>query len=478
MAVDFTTNIEHIVVLMLENRSFDHMCGWFGRGDGLTAALSNREDPSDPASPEIKVNRNAAYAGDLDIDPSHSVLDVNEQLFGTGAVPDPPVANNSGYVSNYAKQPNNTVAGARAIMNAFDPAKLPVLETLAREFVLCDRWFGSVPGQTWPNRFYVHAATSGGFADNQVRDYPFRTIYDALADAGYDWAIYFHDFPQSLTMASLRKEAFRPRFKFMPQLFLDLKTGNLPAYSFIEPRYFDLLRWKANDQHPPHDVRLGEHLIADIYESLRTSSAWESSLFIVLWDEHGGIYDHVSPPAAVNPDGLSSIDPPFGFDRLGTRVPALVISPLVQKGVVSSKVYDHTSVIATVRQLFGGLGAPLTQRDLSANPLGHLLQATTRTDTPKTLVRPPEPTADAFHADGAIATMTVEHVTADMAAGLASPAPLSEFQVSLIEAANDMRSTQSPRAGVLSLARPVGSEHEGAVHVRDIAAGLFEPPRS
>ena len=475
MAVDFITNIEHIIVLMLENRSFDHMCGWFGRGDGLTPNMSNREDPADPASLEVKVNRNAAYLGDLTIDPSHAVMDVNEQLFGTAVVPDPPVASNSGYVSNYAKQPGNTIAGAHTIMNAFDPAKLPVLDTLSSEFVLCDRWFASVPGQTWPNRFFVHAATSGGFADNKVRDYTFPTIYDSLEAAGYDWAIYFHDFPQSLTLSSLRKESYRPRFKFAPQFFLDLKTGNLPAYSFIEPRYFDFLRWKATDQHPPHDVRLGEHLIADVYEALRKSSAWESSILIVLYDEHGGIHDHVSPPTAANPDGLSSVNPPFAFDRLGIRVPAIIISPLVKKGVVESTVYDHTSIIATARQLFGGLGAPLTQRDLNANTFGHLLQATTRTDAPMTLTRPPEPTADAFLADSANATMTADHVATDMAAGMASSAPLSEFQESLVEAANDLQSTQPPRAGVVNLARVVRNEHDGAVHVRDIAARVFEP---
>ncbi len=313
----------------------------------------------------MPATRDAAYVGDLTIEPGHALLDVNEQLFASVVEPDPPVATNSGFVWNYARQQGNTLAGARRVMHAFDPARLPVLSTLAREFVLCDRWFASVPGPTWPNRFFTHAGTSGGFADNQFRDYQFQTIYHRLDREHHDWAIYFHDFPHAYTLASLRTPKFAPHFRFAKQFFLDLKHGRLPAYSFIEPRYFDFLRWKANDLHPPHDVRLGEHLVADIYEALRKSSAWDSSLFIVLFDEHGGLYDHVPPPAAINPDGKDSTSPPFRFQRLGPRVPAVVISPWVRQGVVDSTVFDHTSVIASVRELFG-LGGPLTDRDGAA----------------------------------------------------------------------------------------------------------------
>jgi phospholipase C len=467
------TRIKHVVVLMFENRSFDHMCGWFGRGDGLGPGTFNLEDPVTPGSPAVPATRDAAYVGDLTIEPGHALLDVNEQLFASVVEPDPPIATNSGFVWNYARQAGNTPAGARRVMRAFDPGSLPVLSTLAREFVLCDRWFASVPGPTWPNRFFTHAGTSGGFADNQFRDYQFQTIYHRLDRDNRDWAIYFHDFPHAYTLASLRTPKFAPHFRFAKQFFLDLKHGRLPAYSFIEPRYFDFLRWKANDLHPPHDVRLGEHLVADIYEALRKSSAWDSSLFIVLFDEHGGLYDHVPPPAAINPDGKDSISPPFRFHRLGPRVPAVVISPWVQQGVVDSTVFDHTSVIATVRELFD-LGGPLTDRDGAAATLTHLLQGTARTGTPTALERPPEPTADAFHADGTKAAMTAEHVAADLAIGAASSAPLTEFQRSLVETAHSLQAFQPRRAGVVSRARLVDNEHEGAVYVRELAARLFE----
>jgi phospholipase C len=472
MAVKFQTGIEHIIVLMLENRSFDHMCGWLGRGDGLQPTMFNRLNPANPASPQVFVTRDAEWLGDLTVDPSHAVLDVNVQLFGRTIEPSPPVATNVGFVLDYANQPGNTPANVGNVMKAFDASKLPVLSTLASEFVLCDRWFASVPGQTWPNRFFVHAATSGGFVDNNVRNYTFRTIYDNLEEQGYAWAIYFHDFPQSLTLSSLRKPEYLGHFRDSHQFFVDLSAGNLPAYSFIEPRYFDFLRWKANDQHPPHDVRLGEHLIADVYESLRRSPLWDSSLLFVLHDEHGGIFDHVPPPETVNPDSLVSLTPPFDFTRLGVRVPSVIVSPRVGKGVVDSTVYDHTSILATVRELFN-LPQSLTERDRQANTVSRNLKPQTRTDTPTTVPRPPEATADMFHADSATAKMTAAHVVQDLAHGEASTAPLSEFQGSLVAAANALQTEQPPRAGVLTLARLVDNQHEGALHVRETATRVL-----
>jgi phospholipase C len=199
-------------------------------------------------------------------------------------------------------------------------------------------------------------------------------------------------------------------------------------------------------------------------------------LLIVLCDEHGGLYDHVPPPPAVNPDGSVSSSPPFAFDRLGPRVPALIISPWVQRGGVDSTVFDHTSIIATLRELFA-IGGALTRRDGAAHTLTHLLQQVVRADAPRTLVRPAEPTADAFHADSATAAMTAEHVTSDMATGMASSAPLSEFQRSLVETANSLQASQPARSGIIGLARLVDNEHEGAVHVRDLAARIFERVR-
>jgi phospholipase C len=154
-------------------------------------------------------------------------------------------------------------------------------------------------------------------------------------------------------------------------------------------------------------------------------------------------------------------------------VPALIISPFVEPGGVDSTVYDHSSLIATVRELYG-LGAPLTARDAAANTFTHLFRKALRKNAPRTLTRPAEPTADAFHADSQAAAMTPEHVGSDLATGMASSAPLSEFQKSLADCVNALQTTQGRRAGVVNLARLLDNEHEGAVHVRDLAARLFE----
>src|SRR5262249_16070995 len=134
----------------------------------------------------------------------------------------------------------------------------------------------------------------------------------------------------------------------------DIRAGILPAYSFIEPRFFNTSANGANDQHPPHDVREGERLIASVYDSLRSvEGVWQQSLLIVTYDEHGGFYDHEPPPPAKNPDGRSSSTPRFAFDRLGVRVPALLVSPWVPAGHIESTLYDHTSILCFVKKHFG-----------------------------------------------------------------------------------------------------------------------------
>jgi phospholipase C len=167
----------------------------------------------------------------------------------------------------------------------------------------------------------------------------------------------------------------------------DVAAGTLPDYSFIEPRYFALPGLPANDQHPPHDLRQGEKLIATVYDALRGNPAvWRQCLFVLLYDEHGGYYDHVPPPTTVSPDGIHSPTTGFDFTRLGIRVPVILISPWVPKGQVDQRVYDHTSLLATVKELFG-LPNFLTQRDAAANRFTDrfLPQARPLADTPMNL---------------------------------------------------------------------------------------------
>ena len=441
-----TSGIQHIVVLMLENRSFDHMLGYLKAQDsnieGLTGTEANPTDPSllDQGNVEevtvSQLSGNAGYVTTLD--PAHEYPDVTVQVFGQTPPPSPPTPENDGFVLSYSNVPDANgipvgMAIGRTIMQCFESVKqLPVLSKLAQAFVLCDHWFASVPGPTWPNRFFVHAATSGGHTDSptslaSVKDemgfstYGMRTIYENLSDQQQSWNIYYHDFPQSLALTNLHSHM--DRFKTFDSFRTDVDNGTLPAYSFIEPRYFNSIDQKANDQHPPHDVQEGEKLIASVYTVLQSNwSLWCQTLLVVLYDEHGGYYDHVPPPSAVNPDGQVSTDqPPFQFDRLGVRVPAILISPLVPKGVVDHTVYDHTSLLATVKKLFQ-LPRFLTKRDaLAATFERHFSSGTVRLQSDM-------PDLSAW-ATGASQAM---HGSPVAAAPLA-PEPLSSFQKSLVE---------------------------------------------
>jgi phospholipase C len=200
------------------------------------------------------------------------------------------------------------------------------------------------------------------------------TIYNRFELAGNEnWKIYFHDIPQSKTLAKLWPLA--SHFHFFNSFLDDARLGTLPTYSFIEPRYFPLFTSLPNDQHPPHNVTLGEQLIADIYNALRSSPQWTKTLFIITYDEHGGCYDHAAPPAATPPSKTPTA--PFNFDRFGVRVPAVLVSPYIKQGTIlrppGNTPYDHTSIIATLRERFPDLGAPLTDRDAAAPDLAGVL---------------------------------------------------------------------------------------------------------
>ena len=466
--------IKHIVVLMLENRSFDHMLGFLQSDqygiEGLQGDETIPEDPTVNPPVPVRVADTAHYLHDLDIDPGHDVHNVNIQLFNVpeGPFTTPPL--NRGFVFDYAQQPGNTLQKAHNIMRCFAPDKLPVLTTLAKEFAICDHWFASVPGPTWPNRFFVHAATSDGHVDNQLRAYAMRTIYDNLKDAGVSWRIYFHDFPRALALARLRTSVLKKGFQLFTDFLADARNAQLPGYSFIEPRYFDFFGKKANDQHPRHDVSLGELLIAEVYEALRHSPLWDQSLLIILSDEHGGLYDHQPPLSAVNPDGQNATDPVFQFDRLGLRVPAVLVSPYIPQGTIDHQAYDHTSVLATVKKAFN-LPNFLTQRDANASTFEQNLSLDApRSNTPATLLRPGDAMTIAMHRTLARLPVTTDTVAVVMDAGAPSRAPLTEYQQSLVTLANRLKIRESPRLASLRTARLIEQEHDAAVQVREAAA--------
>jgi phospholipase C len=364
--------IEHIVVLMLENRSFDCLLGKLyppsPQFDGLTGAEFNL----DAAGTKIPVwNQPGTDPVSMvipDPDPGELWVDINTQLFGTDPPPPGQIPTMEGFVRNYMTQTGSPAASyvAKNIMHYFQPDQVPVISTLARQFAVCDRWFASAPCQTWPNRFFAHTATANGYQNNDPTHFPYTmtTIYNRLEQASIDWKIYFHDIAQSQALSQLWLLA--DHFHFYQQFRSDAQAGSLPAYCFIEPRYF--ADWTMpNDQHPPHNVTMGEQLIADVYNSLRAGPQWPKTLLIITYDEHGGCYDHVPPPGAVPPGPQAS--QPFNFDRYGVRVPAVLISPYISQGTVlrppGAVPFDHTSIISTLRRRFP-LGPALTARDAAA----------------------------------------------------------------------------------------------------------------
>jgi phospholipase C len=402
-------DIEHVFVLMLENRSFDHMLGFAGLegAEGLTGAESNPL----PSGDRVTVAPGAPFI--LPIDPGHGFGDVLEQLCGPGHAYTggryPPI-DSSGFAWCLADQvARGTGAGVdpSVAMRGFRPDQLPVLNALAREFAVCDHWFSSMPGPTWPNRLFIHAASSAGLDDSPtalrsitalVHGYEFEhgTLFDRLDGAHLPWHIVEGDaLPQSLALAGMIERAVEGRFIGFDDLRERLQDpGFRDAYVFVEPSYGHVLADGRNfkcgsSQHPLDDVTRGERLLKDVYEAIRSSPVWPRSLLLVTYDEHGGFYDHVAPPPAVPPG--DRFDPHanhhgFRFDQLGVRVPAVIVSPYVGRGVVDHTVYDHTSLLATVERLYGL--EPLTARDAAAAPFDHLFAAAPRGDAP---VRLPDP---------------------------------------------------------------------------------------
>jgi phospholipase C len=373
--------IEHFVVLMLENRSFDSLLGKLYAAssgfDGLTGSESNLDANGNPVGVWNSPGTDEATMSIPTPDPGELFTDINTQLFNTAAPPTPaPAAGMGGFAANYVAQPP-AAAGqydAKSVMHYFSPEQVPVISKLARQFAVCDRWFASAPCQTWPNRFFVHTGTANGYENNSPTHFPYmmETIYNRFEQQGNEnWKIYFHDIAQCKTLSKLWLLA--DHFHFIDQLAHDAAQDTLPNYAFIEPRYF--ADWSMpNDMHPPHVVTLGEQLIASVYNTLRSSNAWTKTMLIITFDEHGGCYDHVAPPAATAPDTAATA--PFNFDRYGVRVPAVIVSPLIQQGTVlrppGATPYDHASILATLRQRFQ-LGPPLSARDAAAPDLGAVL---------------------------------------------------------------------------------------------------------
>jgi phospholipase C len=395
--------ISNIVVLMLENRSFDHMLGFLyadsgnvspaGQAfDGLTGSEANPDGNGgtvrvfkiDPAAPNTYFMPGA--------DPGEGYNATNSQLFGSVKPPVPPIATNSGFVTDFAytlgwesKEGWSILPGTVAadIMGVFTPGMLPVLSGLARGYAVCDQWFSSAPTETLPNRAFVSAGTSQGHMDDKTKTYTCPSIFGLLSRNQIGWAIYGYN-AEPLTRLNFPDTTNAPEQHFgqFPDFKAAAAAGSLPAYTFLEPS------WESagNSQHPNYNVALGEQLIHDVYYALRDGPKWNETLLIITYDEHGGCYDHVAPPLGAVPPDNSVGEYGFDFKRFGVRVPTVLVSPLIPPGTVfrvpsTSMPIDHTSILKTVEQRWN-LPA-LTARDAASPGLGAALTLTTpRSDDP------------------------------------------------------------------------------------------------
>ncbi|MCW3019656.1 MAG: hypothetical protein JWN10_1964, partial [Solirubrobacterales bacterium] len=370
--------IEHIVVVMLENRSFDHMLGYLSLPQALGG--KGRSDLDGLKGPAENFNMLGADRHEIHrltetkfkdetADPDHSGASVDEQLSGGGG----------GFVANFAR-----VSAARAaklgeaapdpglVMGYYDGEQLPVYDHLADAYCVIDRWFSSVPGATWPNRLYAMTGQSAGSRDDiDPPIYGLPSFARHLDEQSVSWRWYSFD-PATLRLADPEYRLERhEHFAFVDQRSLspqeqiageileegpsfldDAKNNKLPSVSWIDPRFKDLkdLGPNSNDDHPPSDIAAGQDLVLRVFHALRMSEAWKSTLLLITYDEHGGFYDHVPPSPAEDENPK--------FQRLGVRVPAILVSPYCEAGATSSKLlgpdfhFDHTSIIKTILARF------------------------------------------------------------------------------------------------------------------------------
>jgi phospholipase C len=462
----------YVVVLMLENRSFDNLLGGLYPSsptfDGILGKdLSNPIPAGVPAPPGVTSIAPFAVS-DYHTpypDPGEVYPNVNTQLFGViqapynlpDPVPTTPPMNGfvRDYVANYpaglASPPSYDQY--RVIMGYYPPERVTVLSALAREFAVFDHWHCSVPSQTWCNRAFWHAATSWGHVANPtdttttlewLLDSSGTTLFNLLlADPAknLDWRIYSSNYA-SLTglIHSRALDTYHlTRFPSLEQFFTDCAAGSLTQYSFLEPLFWT----PSNDQHPASydstdygpsvagSVVLGENLVNQVYDAVRTSASktgnnWENTLLIITHDEHGGCYDHVQPPAGTPPGGFSRNEDDFRFDRLGIRVPMVMISAHIAPGTIVNTVHDHTSFLKALEAKWGLPN--LTERDTVAPDIREVFTSSHTRDVSTWPVIPSH-------------VVPPESTTVDF-----SGAPLNELQRSILVAA--AATPQAAAAGV------------------------------
>jgi phospholipase C len=339
------SGIKHIVVAMVENRSFDHLLGWVPTADGAQAGLLYpdaggvlRETWAVP--PDFQ---GCAYA-----DPDHSHTGGQLQLAG-GACDGWLLTSSDLFPIGYSRQQD-----------------LPFIGRAALDWTLCDRYFTALMAPTYPNRIYQHCAVTDRL-DNSLQPSTLPTIWDRLAAAGVSRKYYFSDLPFLALWGPKYVGITRPYGEFL----VDCAVGALPAVSFVDPRFAGAEVGLSGDYHPHGDIRVGERWLYEVYRAVTTSPSWKHTVLVISFDEWGGFFDHVPPPLATDLDPI--------LRQRGFRVPAIVVSPLARRGHVASTVYDHTSVLKMIEWRWGL--APLSARDAAANNLAEVLDFSSKDRT-------------------------------------------------------------------------------------------------
>jgi phospholipase C len=373
---DAFPEIKHVVLLILENRSFDHMLGGLPGVNGASAAWTNSDGQQSYAQTPIE-HWEQDDTRTVDPDPKHETRNVLRQIQN----------NNAGFVEDYAVEyPDTTPAQRQKVMSYYPNDALEPLHTLATNFAICQRWHASVPGPTWTNRLFALSGTSlGRVVMGGAPNYGQPSVFFRLFQAGRSCRVYYGDTPLALLFDDQRvgdeTAGYDPRPNYYPFVMFEHhasgKEKDFPDFVFIEPRY---VSFAPNDDHPPHDPFNGQRLVARVYNALRANAAlWKTTLLVVLYDEHGGFADHIPPPPGVPPDDHRE---EYTFDRLGVRVPAVLISPWLARQVVDAPC-DHTSLLRSLTEKWG-LGRMGARTAQATDVIAQLQRAPAlRTDTPR-----------------------------------------------------------------------------------------------
>lgn len=372
--------IETIVILMQENRSFDHYFGHFNQYTGKSDVL---QAPADAQNPDRAGQPGGAHQW---LRAEHMCfLDTNHEWDGShhqynDGKNDGFYETNHDFAGEIMPNPTKPQRNGERAMRWFDQKEIPFYYALAKEFALGDHYFCSLLGPTWPNRMFLFAATSFGQTENFFPDIsksPFPqtdvVVLDELDKRHVDWKLYTAGGPPGVTTVvslELPKRWNREVVFSMEDFYRDAKDGKLPPVVYLDANFLRTGDPEGETEHPPSDMQVGQKFVWDITKALFTSPQWSKMAFFMMYDEHGGLFDHVAPPKACVPDQSPVVDKehkpvPGAFDRYGFRVPFLVVSPYAKKGFVTHQVYDHASVLRFV-QAKHRLPA-LTARDANAN---------------------------------------------------------------------------------------------------------------